>query len=164
MESLQHYLISLTAVSLLIALCQAAMPSGTVKRVSCFTCSLLLFVVVVRPVLRTDFNLLFSRWESAYAALAVHDERLESTNYSVTEQLIARETGAYIESKADSDGISCEVTIHCREENGLPLPDRADVSGTLDSGAQSILTALIQKELGIPSERIQFTQEKGGSP
>lgn len=139
------------------------MPAGTVKRVGSLTCSLLLFVAVVRPILRADYSLMLSRWENAYAALAAYDDTLEQTDISLLEQLISQQSSAYIESKAESEGLSCHISIRCRLENGLPIPDRADVSGSLEMQQQALIS-LIHSELDIAPENIAFLKEKGGPP
>lgn len=160
MELLQGYLVSLTAAALLAALCQAVMPPGTAKRVSSFTCALLLFVVTVRPILRTDIPLLLSRWENAYTALAVHDMTLEETGFSMTQQLIERQTGAYIQSKAEEEGIFCQAVIRCREEQGVPVPEEIRWIGEPDEHCREKLVRLSQEELGIPEERVFFVGEE----
>lgn len=160
MELLQEYLVSLTAAALLTAICQAVMPSGTVKRVGSFTCAMLLFVVTVRPILRTDYSQILSRWESAYTAMAVHDLTLEETSDSLTEQLIARQTGAYIQSKAEGRGIRCQVIVTCRWENKLPVPYGVEWVGEFDPHCRELLVSLTEEELGIPAEHICFTGEE----
>lgn len=163
MTFFQNYLLSLTAASLLTGLCQSVMPPGTVKRVSAFTCSLLLFVVMARPLLQMDYALLLSRWESASAALAVHDETLEQTSYSLTQQLIVEQLEAYIQDKAEEKGIRCEAAVFCREENGLPVPDSVEVHGAVKETERETLMKLMEEELGIERERILFLTEEGGA-
>lgn len=158
MQYLHNYLFSLTAAALLTAICQAMMPAGAVKRVSSFTCALVLFVVTVRPILQTDYGALLSRWEEAYTALAVYDPAMEEQNTFLTQQLITRRTAAYIEAKAEEQGIHCTAVIGCRMEEGLPVPDRVTWQGKADLHCQSILTELTERELGIPPEHIDFTE------
>ncbi len=161
-EGLSQWILAVTAISLLTALCQALMPPGPVKRVSNLTCGLLIFFVLVQPVVRADYTQLLDDFQSYYAGLGDYDTALVETDNTLTEELIARNTAAYIESKAGDAGITCTVTVSCGEQGGVPVPEAVTVSGSLSQEEQTWLVALVVENLGLEATAVQFTEKEGG--
>ncbi len=162
LESLHQWILAVTAVSLLTALCQALMPPGPVKRVSNLTCGLLIFFVLVQPAVRADYTQLLADFQDYYAGLGDYDTALVDANSTLTEELIAQETAAYIEDKAEAAGIACAVTVFCGQRDGVPVPETVTVSGSLSQTEQVWLVALTTEELGLEATAVQFTEKEGG--
>lgn len=161
MEGIQQWILSVTALSVLAAVCQAAMPPGTVKRVSGMTCALLLFIVIVRPAIGADYERLIGRFTGSYAALGKYDTTLQETNLTLTRDLIASGTAAYIEDKAAASGLMCQAEVSCREEDGLPIPAAVTFSGTFSAAQRQRLTALAETELDVTD--VRFEEGEGGA-
>ncbi|MCD8353825.1 MAG: hypothetical protein LUC47_05890 [Clostridiales bacterium] len=162
LESLRQWILAVTAVSLLTALCQALMPPGPVKRVSNLTCGLLIFFVLVQPAVRADYTQLPEDFQDYYAGLGDYDTALVDANSVLTEELIARNTAAYIEDKAEAAGIACAVTVSCGQREGVPVPETVTVSGSLSQTEQAWLIDLVEEELGLEATAVQFTEKEGG--
>ncbi|MCD7838279.1 MAG: hypothetical protein LUG65_05130 [Clostridiales bacterium] len=162
LESLRQWILAVTAVSLLTALCQALMPPGPVKRVSNLTCGLLIFIVLVQPAVRADYTQLLADFQDYYAGLGDYDTALVETNSALTEELIARNTAAYIEDKAEGAGIACAVTVSCGQREEVPMPETVTVSGSLSQTEQAWLIDLAETELGLEATAVQFTEKEGG--
>ncbi|MCD7928967.1 MAG: hypothetical protein LUF86_02260 [Clostridiales bacterium] len=161
-EVLHQWILAVTAVSLLTALCQALMPPGTVKRVSSMTCGLLIFFVLVQPLARADYAQLLEDFQDYYAGLGDYDATLADTNSALTEELIAQNTAAYIEDKAEAAGITCAVAVACGQREGVPVPETVTVSGSLSQTEQAWLIALAEEDLGMEAQAVQFEEEEGG--
>ncbi|MCC8075580.1 MAG: hypothetical protein LIO95_06545 [Clostridiales bacterium] len=162
LESLRQWILAVTAVSLLTALCQAMMPPGPVKRMSNLTCGLLIFFVLVQPLTRADYAQLLEDFQTYYAGLGDYDTALVDTNGTLTEELIARNTAAYIEDKAEAAGIACTVTVSCGQQDGVPVPEAVTVSGSLSQTEQAWLVALAAEDLGLEAQAVQFEKREGG--
>lgn len=163
MEGIHQWIVSITAASMLTALCQAMMPAGAVKRVSNMTCGLLLFIVILRPVIRADYGQLLSSFADYYNGLGTYDSTLEETNFALTESIIARDTAAYIEDKAAETGITCTVTVQCGEKDGLTVPTRITVWGSLTSEEEQQVSAMAVEALAIEKDAVRFEEKEGGA-
>lgn len=162
-EAIHQWILSIAAAAVLAALCQGMMPAGTVREISRLTCGLLLFVVVVRPLARTDFERVIEQLADQYRALpTVSICDLEQTNTQLTRQLIASQTAAYIEERAQTEGIACRVAVECTTEGTVPTPKSVTVRGTLTPEQKSTVTALAVQELSIEQNAVYFTEEQGG--
>ncbi|MCD7828918.1 MAG: hypothetical protein LUG58_00585 [Clostridiales bacterium] len=162
LEGLRQWILAVTAVSLLTALCQALMPPGPVKRVSNLTCGLLIFLVLVQPVVWADYTQLLEDFQTYYAGLGDYDAGLVETDNTLTEELIARNTAAYIEDKADAAGIVCAVTVVCGQREGVPVPEAVTVSGSLSQEEQAWLITLAENDLGLEAQAVRFEEGEGG--
>lgn len=55
---------------------------------------------------------------------------------------------------------TCTARVSCRAgEEGLFLPERAEVSGFLTEGERERLSLVIQEDLGIPEEEQAYVEE-----
>ncbi len=161
METIQQWILSVTAMSVLAALSQMLMPEGPAKQGGRLVCALLLFVVIVRPVLRGNVEDFLSSLNDYDARYSEYSAELQRTDQSLTADIIARETAAYIEDKAAQSGCRCSVSVQCEERDGVPIPSALTVSGALSQEQQNTLLELAEQELGLSRERISFTEEGG---
>ena len=76
--------------------------------------------------------------------------------------VIAEKYRAYIESKGAQLGLKCQAQVDCREEGGIYVPDRVEVTGDLAQGDWDGLRRCLEEELGVPPERQDFREE--GTP
>ena len=135
MEALKDWLLAVLAVSLLAAIAQAVMPEGSVKAVGRFACGLLVFLAVARPVLGIDYTRLSSVIRSYAQQTQLTEAELTETKNSLTE--------AWTWS-----------------EEGLPVPTRVTVTGTLTEGERSLLTDSLTQDLGLSPEQIVYADEE----
>ena len=104
-EWLFSWIRSLVAASLLSALALQLTPEGSVKRVTRFTCGILLACTLLSPVLRTDetsFSLALNDYRRTVAELT---DDLEEQENQLLRTYIEQKTAAYILDEARSIGI-----------------------------------------------------------
>ena len=155
MEVIRTWLLSVSCAALLLALADALMPKGTVKKVGKLTGGLILFLAVVSPVARLDeWDL--AGWIGSYRAqAAMAAVRLEETDANLLESIIAEETAAYIVDKAAALGLETEAEVRVAPDGeGVPLPREVRLTIPRDSA----LSDWLAEELGIPAEA-QYWQE-----
>ena len=70
--------------------------------------------------------------------------------------VIEERTQAYILDKADRLGLACRAAVTAAAgESGIPLPDAVTITGRYSPA----LAACIEKEVGIPAEKIIWLEE-----
>jgi len=164
-EGVRAWLLAVIAAAVMCSAAQALMPSGAVKQVGKLVCGLALLCVVLSPAVEMDLEG-GQRWLEDYAqSLERQKEELKNQVDGGMKSIIEGEYAAYIVDKATKLGLSCDVKVTCREEEGVFLPDRAYVTGALTREAQASLSQAIQQDLGIPPERQSYDRnEEGGQP
>ena len=151
-EWLFSWIRSLVAASLLSALALQLTPEGSVKRVTRFTCGILLACTLLSPVLRTDetsFSLALNDYRRTVAAgksTAANIHRTEDRGIHIGRGTIHRDAGTSVSVKVkwgDESWVPCEVTIR----------------GEITAEQRYRLSAYLAAELGIPAERQHWTDE-----
>ena len=138
MEGLRQWIISLTALCMLLALLRVLVPGGTMGRVAAFIGGLVLLAALARPLS-----------ELGVVRLAL-PRQLEVENEAALSDGIAERTEAYISDKAASMGLAGACRVETRTgEDGIPLPWSVE----LEMPRSAELAAWIEEELDIPSER-----------
>lgn len=161
MEEIQRWILSVTALSVLIAICQALMPPGAVKRASRLSCGLLLFLALVRPLLLADYDKLTETLgELSAPATGEETTELLTASEALTVSLIEEQASAYIQDKAEETGISCTVSVTCGGGE-LAAPQAVLVTGTLSEEQREQLVSWAS-ELGIDANQVTI-QEEGGT-
>ena len=151
MAGLRGWLLALVAASLICALADALMPKGAVKRVGRLVCGLVLASAILSPLAGLDV-------ESGQSWLERHlaSEEVNSQMKVIIEQ----EYAAYIVDKAAQLGAACSARTECRRDGGLYLPQRVEVTGAVPPPLQSELVQIIVRDLGVPEEQIDFSEEE----
>lgn len=144
METLREWIVSLAAVSLLIAIVQSLTGSGAVRRAADFICALALLAALLRPLPGLEWEALLHNGEDYAAATERLYREMESSQTAELEDGIAERTASYISDKA-----RCAVRVETKAENGVPLPWRVELERDYESG----LAQWISETVGIPEER-----------
>ena len=150
MEGIRNWLMAVISVSVLIAAAESLMPAGSVKKVGQFVCGLVLLCVLARPLGALRGESLTEWMEEYRLTLERQEEELERQAGQTEKAVIEEYCQAYILDKAKQFGITCRVEIQCaRQEEGLWLPRSVQLWGRFEPEAQSRLTELLERELGI---------------
>lgn len=150
MEGIRNWLMAVISVSVLIAAAESLMPAGSVKKVGQFVCGLVLLCVLARPLGALRGESLTEWMEEYRMTLERQEEELERQAGQTEKAVIEEYCQAYILDKAEQFGITCRVEIQCaRQEEGLWLPRSVQLWGRFEPEAQSRLTELLERELGI---------------
>ena len=160
MELLRTWVLGITAASLVIAVAQALMPEGTVKKVGKLTGGLILVLVLLQPLARLDYQALYDRVASLPAGALTQEALAKETSLPLEEGIEA-ELAAYIAEKGEALGCPCIARVDCTpDETGVPIPTRVTVTGTFSPDQQEPLQTLITQDLGIALEDQTYISEE----
>ena len=159
---MKQWLMGVIAAAILCTIAQDLSPKGSVKQVGRLVCAMVLLCAVLSPVKTLDIAA-GGQWLTDYRA-ALADSRATRTEQGEGIQMagIAEKYRAYIESKGAQLGLDCRARVDCREEGGICVPDRVEVTGDLAQGDWDGLRRCLEEELGVPPERQSFREE--GAP
>ena len=160
MAGLRGWLLALVAASLICALADALMPKGAVKRVGRLVCGLALLSAVLSPLAGLDVESGQSWLERHLASVEFQRAELEEEVNGQMKVIIEQEYAAYIVDKAAQLGAACSARTECRRDGGLYLPQRVEVTGAVPPPLQSELVQIIVRDLGVPEEQIDFSEEE----
>ena len=150
MAALREWLTGIVVVTLLLSAAQTLVPDGAVKRATSFTGGLILLLVVLQPVVKTDLARLKLDFFDYEAAVEQARMELESTSKKELASLIEHRTATYISDKAKAWGQSLDVSVKTEEnEEGIPIPALVELEGT----PLPELTQWMEQELGLGAER-----------
>lgn len=160
MAGLRGWLLALVAASLICALADALMPKGAVKRVGRLVCGLVLASAILSPLAGLDVESGQSWLERHLASVEFQRAELEEEVNSQMKVIIEQEYAAYIVDKAAQLGAACSARTECRRDGGLYLPQRVEVTGAVPPPLQAELVQIIVRDLGVPEEQIDFSEEE----
>ena len=161
MGAVRSWLLAVISVSLLCAVADALTPSGAVKRVGRLVCGLVLIGAILSPLGTLDLEG-SRRWLEDYlASVRSREAELEKTVNSQTKVIIEQKFSAYIVDKAAELGLRCRARVECAlSEDGLYLPVRTEVTGSMTADVQSKLIRIIESELGVPAQSQIYVEEE----
>ena len=160
MAGLRSWLLALVAASLICALADALMPKGSVKRVGRLVCGLVLASAILSPLAGLDVESGQSWLERHLASVEFQRAALEEEVNGQMKVIIEQEYAAYIVDKAAQLGAACSARTECRRDGGLYLPQRVEVTGAVPPPLQAELVQIIVRDLGVPEEQIDFSEEE----
>ena len=159
-EGVRLWLLSVLAASLLCALADALMPKGAVKGVGRLVCGLVLTAVVLSPAVELGLTEGSDWLEEYVSGLSGREEELKNQVDEEMKKIIEQEYEAYILDKAAQLGAECTVRVECRGEgDGVYLPHRVRIGGTLSGQVREELEETLGRELGLSPEEIDFGEE-----
>lgn len=155
MGAIKDWLLSVTAAALIVALAQALVPEGAVKKIGALIGGMVLLTVLMRPVATLDLEAL-TRWTAAY--IPTEDTQTDQGG-QMMKSLIAQKTSAYIVDKGAALGVSCQAAVQVEtDESGWPVPWEAEITGALSPEQRSALSQALEEDLGIPPARQHFRE------
>ena len=160
MAGLRSWLLALVAASLICALADALMPKGAVKRVGRLVCGLVLASAILSPLAGLDVESGQSWLERHLASVEFQRAELEEEVNGQMKVIIEQDYAAYIVDKAAQLGAACSARTECRRDGGLYLPQRVEVTGAVPPPLQAELVQIIVRDLGVPEEQIDFSEEE----
>lgn len=147
METFSQWLLSITAVTLLVALAEALMPQGAVKQVGKVSCGLLLFLMLVKPFASLSPEKLAQLGNDWSQALQEESEVFKNDYDQQIKTIIEQELASYIVDKATEAGILCEAVVECQLLD-IYTPIFVEIYGAPVDG-QDFLTTMIVEDLGV---------------
>ena len=118
-------------------------------------------LAVVKPLLSLDGTALTRamteyRLDAEWAA-----QTLEEENKTLMMDIIETQCAAYIQDKAASLGITCQVQVEADEAVEYPVPKVVTITGDLTREEREKLTEQIEADFAIPADRQYY--ESGGT-
>lgn len=162
MELMRVWVLRVTVCAMVLAVAEAVMPDGTVKKVGKLTGGLLLTLVLLQPLLSLDEGDLEALADSVQTS-GVSQAALAEQAAAPMKGLIEEELGAYIEEKGTALGLTCTAQVVCTTgEDGVPVPSRVTVTGSWTQAQQQALRQTITQDLGLQREAQIYRKE--GTP
>lgn len=161
MGAVRSWLLAVVSVSLLCAAADALMPPGAVRRVGRLVCGLVLMGAVISPLVRLDVERGQQWLDSWLAARHSQEGELREIVGGQMKSIIESECAAYIVDKAAEFGWDCTARVECEDAGeGVYLPVRAELSGSLTEEARARLVQIIEADLGIQEDCITMDKEE----
>ena len=161
MGVVRSWLLAVIAAALLCAVAGALMPAGAVKRVGRLVCGLVLIGAILSPLAALDLEG-SRRWlERYFISVQDREAELEETVNDQIKVIIEQKLAAYIVDKAAQLGLTCRARVECElSEDGVYLPVRTEVAGSMTADVQSKLIRVIESDLGVPAESQIYVEEE----
>ena len=161
MNEVGQWLLSIVAASVLCAVAEELMPSGSVKQVGKLVCGLVILWVLLAP-LKTLGSVLELDWFEEYnMQMAQTKQELELQVETDRKAVIEEKCAAYIVDKAAELGVACTVEVYCRVgEEGLYLPEHVKLTGVFSDVAQSQMTQLLEEEFALASGQQEYLMKE----
>lgn len=153
MEILRTWIVGVTAAAMVLAAAQALMPEGAVKRVGRLTGGLVLALALMQPLFALCCE------DITEITCELPDEAETEEAFSM-KPVIEQELAAYIVDEGKGLGAELAAAVTCvSDEHGVPIPGEAVVTGTLTPAQRETLSAVLDRDLGIPPRAQTFREE-----
>ena len=153
MNGLRQYIISVLSAAMICAIVIKISEKNQLSaNVIRLVATAFLLITVLAPFLNftlSDFNRNFSLSKIDGTQIA---EQASNDALQETALIIKEHTKAYIEKKAESYGADISATISISEPTSL-VPDGIKIEGNISPYIKTILTTIINDDLGIPEDK-----------
>lgn len=149
MEELRKWLLAIIAAALVWAILETIVPKNAAGAAVRTGGGLMLLLVVVQPILALLPRQTEWKYEDYHQEIDQQIEEYRRENQLQMEDIIQKETGAYISAKAKELGLECRVQVDTVVRDGIPYPH----SVKLTSARNEELSTWLDSELDIAPER-----------
>lgn len=157
-DSLRNWIMSILACGVLFCMAEAILPSGPVRAVGRMSIGLVLFLVVLRPMTGAVPQAIAAFLQVDVSVATEEQLQLQETNESYLETIMREKSEEYIQAQAEALEVPVEAEVSCKWQDGLPVPDKVRIRGTARSGQVQQLVEIVERELGIRKEQIQYEE------
>lgn len=156
MELFREYLIRITVVAMIVGLSAQLCANAAVRRIVQLAGGLCLALVVLAPLVQVDTSALLRQFRHLETDAAVYTEDASQYMQAQMADIISRQTAAYILDKAPA-GTQLTVEVETLPlEGGYCVPSFVTIRGEINAEERSALTDMIQTDLGLTKEQIQW--------
>lgn len=153
MEMIRGWLLGVTCAAIIAALCDSLTPPGAVRRVGRLAGGLLLMIAILRPLVGMDYDAMAGMLADYRARAAGYGQALDTENTKIMKAIIAEQTSAYIQDKADSLGMDCTVAVSCEfGGQNFPVPVAVTITGQFTQEQEKALRRAIEGDFAIPPD------------
>lgn len=157
-EGLKQWIMSILSCGVLFCMAEAILPNGAVRAVGRMAIGLVLFLVVLRPLTGSVPQAIAAFLQVDVSAVTEEQLQLKETNESYLETIMSERSEEYIEAQAEAFGMSVTAEVFCTLQDGLPVPEQAEIKGSGPADAVQQLLEAVEQDLGISRERIQYEE------
>lgn len=156
MKSVQQYIISVIITALVCAVISGFLQNSAAKGLMKMICGLALTLTVIAPLRNVELSFL-STFESTISDAAdLAAEQGSEMGHEALKRIIKQEAEAYIQDKAAELRAEATAEIFLSDDDP-PLPERAVISGTVSPYVKQQLQEILQSQLGLEKERLEWT-------
>lgn len=160
LDVIRQWLLGITCAALVLAIAESLTPEGAIRKVGRLTGGLVLLIAMIQPLLSLDEDALTRALTEYHFSMDSYSRDLEEENWNLMKDIIEERSSAYIQDKAESMGIDCQVLVEAVDEGDWPVPESVTVFGALTEDQQARLTRVIETDFAIPTDRQYY--ESGG--
>lgn len=161
MTAVSEWVRAIAGAALICAAASVLTPKGGVKGVVKLLCGIVLLLMVLKPLLKTDPAQLSLDMANYRARAAEIANGAQESGDALDRRFIEQKFSAYILDKAKAlglAGITAEVTVKWGE--GCWYPYAAKLGGAPPQREKTLLENEIEYELGIPKERLYWNENE----
>lgn len=156
MEGIRSYLLAVVAVGILCSVAETLGPQKGVNQQLIKTlCGVIMLLTAFGPVLKLSYRDAVSFFPDISASGQAAAEQGTLLAREALEAGIKQRTEAYILDKAASYDAQLEVEVKIKWTD-IPVPAGVVISGDCSPYAKSQLSAMMARDLGIPTEEQQW--------
>lgn len=150
MSFFKDWLTGIVGASMLLSIVMAVLPNSSAKKAVKLCGGLVLIIMALSPL---------QKWQNidlsaGLTGLAAAQENIVSNE--AMKELIRERSSAYIVNKAQALGLDIAADVICETEGIYPQPYMVTVTAKSAEAAQTALSGMIEKELGVPLSRQRY--------
>ena len=120
-EWIRTWLLSLVGATLVLTILYSILPKSPIRPVARSIGMLILTLVLIRPLLNTQFEQLTFAYDRAQQLIDQQVEAYREENRAQYEEIIAERVAAYIQDRGVAYGVSCHPKVTFRWQENVPL-------------------------------------------
>ena len=159
MERIQTFFLSVCAASMLVAWAHTITEHTKFRRIVSFSGGLLLLLIVLSPIVRTDQRNLKRMISSAVYDVSDPKEGFAVEDRSQVDQIIMEECREYILDKAEMLGMSVDAIVSLDHTEVVSIPARVRIFGSYSSEQKDALSFILENDLDIPFSNQEWVVE-----
>jgi len=156
MDAFREYAVSIIATTLICSAVSSLLQNSAAKGIVRMVTGIILTISIVAPLWKLEISI-----PEVFEALVPDEANTasaagENLSQEALRTIIKEDTEAYIQDKAA--GLHADITAEVILNHGdPPIPEKAVISGRISPYAKQQLQEILQTQLGIPKESLEWT-------
>ena len=159
MNFMREWILSIVCGAMILSVLQVVAPKNAVGTVGKIAGGLMMLWLIVQPLMGLDTEKLADLLAERDLVFQKNEAELTEIHHESLEMIIESEIEAYIQDKAISMGIECEVNaVYEWRSEEEPVPISVEVISADPAEAKAQVSSLIEEMLGISAEKQIYTK------
>lgn len=161
-EAIKSWLLTMTGVAVITTIASFFASNGSMQRVLKLIGGVAMAIVLLSPLLKFDFAAYAASLQLYSDSAAWDSAAAEETEKRLNRTIIESECSAYILDKAAQLGVpltGAQVSVQWSTTDGVWYPCAATLTQPVGAEKSAALTDVIEADLGIPSERQEWSED-----